>query len=40
MQATHLLGVDCVLSPMLDVRIQQGQETLPNDLVGVTDITR
>ena len=40
MQATHLLGVDCVLSPMLDARTQQGQETLSNDLVGVTDITR
>lgn len=40
MQATHLLGVDCTLSPMLDVRTQQGQETPPNDLVGVTDITR
>ena len=40
MQATHLLGVDCTLSPMLDVRTQQEQETPPNDLVGVTDITR
>ena len=39
MQATHLLGVDCVLGPVLDVRTQQGQETPPNDLVGVTDIS-